>query len=151
MPDINPLKAGDIAFGQYSTTITVPVSADLAITKGTIYTSDAAGHLVVIPDVPTVVKGIFQAAVSAPADSTAGSLKVQCLYQRSRFLMKAPAGIVKGDSILVSAAGAAIVAGAKSAVNYIGSVFELYTKPNTGVTKIVTEADDLVIIDMAGV
>lgn len=149
MANVNPLEPGDAPYNQYATYITNPISAALAIVKGVIYTSDAAGNLVAVTD--TVVKGTFQATAPAAANATAGEDRVQVLTTRSRILMKAPAGITKGDSMLLSAGGAAVVKGAKNAVNYIGSVFELYTKDSNGTVKEITVADDLVTIDMAGV
>ncbi len=149
MPTLNPLQVGDISYPEFAITTTLPISADLPIVKGTIYTIDAAGNLIAVTD--TVVKGIFQASTKAPTNATAGSNLVQCLCQRSRILMSAPAGIVRGDSINLTAGGKAITAGAKASVNYIGTVFELYTKPDTGVTKKVTELNDLVVIDLAGI
>lgn len=150
MPDLNPLKEGDVSSVQYTTVITQPISANLAITKGVVYTKNAAGHLIAVTD--TVVKGIFQAATSAPANATAGDGKVQCLTQRSRFLKKAiVAGLVTGDSVTIASGGASVISGAKSAANYVGTVFEIYTKDANGTAKDVSVANDLVIIDMAGV
>lgn len=65
--------------------------------------------------------------------------------------LKALVNIEEDDSVLVSVGGATIVAGLKSAVNYIGTVFEIYTKNSDGNKKKTTAADDLVVIDMAGI
>lgn len=150
MPNINPLQVGDITYPKYSVTSTQGVSAALAIVKGTLYTMDAAGNLIAIAG--TVATGLYQAAVSAPADATAGDSRVQCLSQRSRILMAAPVGITRGNSVGVSPAGIAITKVAKDANNYIGTVFEIYTKDSNDSRKNITTAvTDLVIIDMGGI
>lgn len=145
----NPLKVGDITYDKYAVTITRPVSADLATVKGTIYTVDAAGNLIAMDT--TVANGLYQAATASPANAVAGGNSVQCLAGRSRILMAAPAGLTVGNAVGVSPAGIAITKVAKSAINYIGTVFEIYTRPDTGIKKKVTVATDLVIIDIGGI
>lgn len=150
MPTLNPLKVGDNPYPQYSVTDTLPISADLAIVKGTIYTMDAAGNLIVVA--ATIANGLYQASTASAANTSAGGNSVQCLCQRSRILMAAPIGITKGNSVGVSAAGIAITKVAKNAANYIGTVFEIYTKDSNGTGKDVTDAvTDLVVIDIGGV
>ena len=151
MPQLNPLKTGDVAFPQYSVTVTQEIDAGVTILKGVIYTKNAAGELVV--STGDLTKGIYQAratpTVNVPA--LAGDT-VQVLGPRSRILMVDSAGgLVEGDNVDNSTnTDEVVVAAITTAVNYIGRVFEIYTKDAAGTKKKVTGAGDLVIVETVG-
>jgi len=150
LPELNPLKTGDVPFPQYSVTTSPFISAGVTITKGKIYTADGAGELVVVTT--TLVKGIFQAkatpTVNIPA--LAGD-QVQALNQRSRILVVDNAGgLVAGDEVKTIADTDQVVIGDKSDILHIGRVFEVYTKDAQGTKKKVAGAGDIVIVDMVG-
>ena len=151
MPDFTPLDPGDIPYPQYSVTTTERISDTLVILKGVIYTKDANGELVV--STGDLTKGIYQAkatpTVNVPA--LAGD-EVQVLAPRSRILLVDSAGgLVEGDNVdNTTNTDEVVVAAITTAVNYIGRVFEIYTKDAQGTKKKVAGAGDLVIVETVG-
>ena len=152
MANLNPLVPGDVPFPQYSVTVTQEIDAGVTILKGVIYTKNAAGELVV--STGNLTKGIYQAReapfVNVPA--LAGD-EVQVLGPRSRILMVDSAGgLVEGDNVdNTTNTDEVVVAVITTAVNYIGRVFEVYTKDETtGSKKKVAIAGDLVIVETVG-
>ena len=147
MPDLNPMVAGDVPYPQYSVTTTERISDALQITKGRVYTKDAAGRLIIV--VATLDQGIFQAkatpllaAVAADEDS------VQVLTPRTRMIFDdAVGGLVPGEDVLVVANTTNIVTGLKSSILYIGKVFEIYTRNTDSTKKLVTAVGDRVIVE----
>lgn len=147
MADLNPMVPGDVPYPQYSVTTTEPISDTLQITKGIVYTKDAAGRLIVVAG--TLDNGIFQAkatpllpAVVADNDS------VQCLGPRTRMIFTDAVGsLVPGEDVLVVANTPNIVTGVKSSGLYIGKVFEIYTRNTDSSKKIVSESGDRVIVE----
>jgi len=150
MAELNPLKAGDVPYPQYSVTTTEPIFELLQILKGVVYTKDPAGFLV--PVVATLAKGIFQAkATPTTIPVSSGDDSVQVLTPRTRMIFNDVAGgLVTGDDVIVVADTTNIIAGAKSSDLYIGKVFEIYTKDAQGTKKIVAGAGDLVIVETVG-
>lgn len=147
MTNLNPMGPGDVPYPQYSVTITEPISDTLQITKGIVYTKDAAGRLIVVST--TLANGIFQAkgtpllpAVAADNDS------VQCLGPRTRMIFgDTVGGLVPGEDVIVVANTTNVVTGAKTSDLYIGKVFEIYTRNTDSSKKIVSEANDQVIVE----
>jgi len=151
MANLNPLTSGDVPYPQYSVTTTQEIEPGITILKGVIYTKNAAGNLVV--NTSDLVKGIFQAretpTVNVPA--IAGDA-VQVLGPRSRILMQATGNLVEGDDVdnLPNSNRVIFVAGTDDD-EYIGRVFEIYTKDEaTGSKKKVAVTDDFVIIETVG-
>ena len=160
MANLNPLLTGDVPFPQYSVTTTQEIDAGVTITKGVIYTKNTDGELIVNPGTPVfLAKGIYQARetpfVNVPA--LAGD-EVQVLGPRSRILMVDSAGgLVEGDNVdntentdevVISSA---LLDESTIANNYIGRVFEIYTKDSvTGSKKKVAAMGDLVIVETVG-
>jgi len=152
MPNLNPLLTGDVPYPQYSVTTTQEIDAGVTITKGVIYTKDAAGELIV--STGDLTRGIFQARetpfVNVPA--LAGD-ELQVLGPRTRILMVDSAGgLVEGDNVTnTTNTDQVVITGVTTAVNYIGRVFEIYTKDSvTGSKKKVAAAGDLVIVETVG-
>lgn len=147
MADLNPMVAGDVPYPQYSVTTTEPISDTLQITKGIVYTKDAAGRLIVVTT--TLDNGIYQAKATpeAPAD-VAFDDSVQTLGPRTRMIFTdAVGGLVPGEDVLVVANTTNIVTGAKSSALYIGKVFEIYTRNVDSSKKIVSVATDKIIVE----
>ena len=99
MPNLNPLLSGDVAYPQYSVTITQEIEAGVTILKGVIYTKNATGNLAA--STGDLTKGIYQAratpTVNVPA--LAGDT-VQVLGPRTRMLLVDSAGgLVEGDNV----------------------------------------------------
>lgn len=151
MPNLNPLVTGDVPFPQYSVTTTQQIKAGVTITKGVIYTKDAFGELVV--STGNLTKGIFQAretpTVNVPA--LQGD-EVQVLGPRSRMLLLDTVGnLVEGDNVdNPTNTDRANVALVTTGTNYIGRVFEIYTKDANGTKKILSEIGDLVVVETVG-
>lgn len=152
MANLNPLVTGDVPYPQYSVTVTQEIDAGVTILKGVIYTKNAAGELVV--STGDLKRGIYQARetpfVNVPA--LAGD-EVQVLAPRSRILMVDSAGgLVEGDLVdNTTNTDQVVVAAVSTAINFIGRVFEIYTKDETtGSKKKVALADDLVIVETVG-
>ncbi len=153
MPDFNPQEPGDDLYPQYNVTTTMPISADLQILKGVVYTTDAAGRLVDVADVtPLTVKGIFQAkATPEGVGVLLNDDRVQVLGPRSRMILKGlTAGLNPGDDVIIDDTGGQydeVVEGPKSSAAYIGKVFEIYTKNSDSTKKDVSEVGDLIVVE----
>ena len=152
MANLNPLLTGDVPYPQYSVTVTQEIKAAVTILKGVIYTKDLNGEL--LASTGDLKRGIYQARetpfVNVPA--LAGD-EVQVLGPRSRILLVDSAGgLVEGDNVNNSTnTDAVVIAAVTTAVNYIGRVFEIYTKDSTtGSKKKVAAAGDLVIVETVG-
>ncbi len=151
MANLNPLLTGDVPYPQYSVTVTQEIDAGVTITKGVIYTKNAAGELVV--STGDLTRGIYQARetpfVNVPA--LAGDT-VQVLGPRSRILMISVGALVEGDNVDNLANTADVIAVVTTTgTEYIGRVFEIYTKDaTTGSKKKVSVAGDLVIVETVG-
>ena len=152
MANLNPLLTGDVPYPQYSVTTTQEILAGVTITKGVIYTKNAAGTL--LASTGDLTKGIFQARetpfVNVPA--LAGD-ELQVLGPRTRILLVDSAGgLVEGDNVNnTTNTDEVVITGVTTAVNYIGRVFEIYTKDaTTGSKKKVAVAGDLVIVETVG-
>jgi len=147
MPNLNPLLPGDTPYPQYSVTITQKTTA-IQITKGVLYTKDAAGRLIV--PTTTLETGLFQSKVTPSAVSAVDD-GVQVLAPRSRILLQdIVGGLVEGDDVLLTVGTDQCVTGAKTSLLYIGKVIEIYTKDTNGNKKQVTAANDYVIVDTVG-
>lgn len=147
MPDFNPLEAGDVPYPQYSVTTTQQISDGLQIVKGVLYTKDAAGRLIVV--VGTLATGIFQAKAT-PVDPAvvANEDAVQVLSPRTRMIFNDPTGgLVAGEDVLIVANTANIISGTKASALYIGKVFEIYTVNSDSTKKIVSEANDEIVVE----
>jgi len=152
MPNLNPLETGDVPYPQYAVTVTQEIDAGVTILKGVIYTKDTDGELVV--STGNLTKGIYQSkatpTINVPA--LAGD-KVQVLGPRTRMLLVDSAGgLVEGDNVdNTTNTDEVVIATITTAVNYVGRVFEVYTKDiTTGSKKKVSVAGDLVIIETVG-
>jgi len=147
MADLNPMVAGDVPYPQYSVTVTRPISDTLQIVKGVVYTSDAAGRLVVVST--TLDNGIFQAkatpllpAVAADDDA------VQVLTPRTRMIFDDIAGgLVPGEDVIAISNTTNIVTGSKTSALYLGKVFEIYTRNTDSTRKLVSVSGDKIIVE----
>ncbi len=147
MADLNPMKPGDVPYPQYSVTVTQPISDALQITKGIVYTSDAAGNLVVVST--TLDNGIFQAKATPEAPAVlANDDRVQVLTPRTRMLFDDAVGsLVPGEDVLVVANTTNIVTGANTSPLYIGKVFEIYTRNTDSSKKKVSVSGDEIVVE----
>lgn len=147
MADFTPLVPGDDPYPQYNVTTTMQISNALQITKGRIYTTDAAGRLVVTA--LTLENGMFQAKATPEAVAVAANQDaVQVLGPRSRIIMDDAVGsLVVGEDVLIVANTSNVVTGLKSSILYLGKVFEIYTKNADATRKLVTVAGDQVIVE----
>lgn len=147
MPDFTPLVPGDDPYPQYNVTTTRQISNALQITKGRVYTSDAAGRLIVTST--TLENGMFQAKATPTAVAVAANEDaVQVLGPRSRIIMDDAVGsLVVGEDVLLTANTSNVVTGIKTSILYMGKVFEIYTPNADGTRKIITAAGDQVIVE----
>ncbi len=147
MADLNPMVPGDVPYPQYSVTVTEQISDALQITKGIVYTKDAAGRLIVVT--ATLDNGIFQAKATPLLPAVvANEDAVQCLAPRTRMIFTDAVGsLVVGEDVIIVANTINVVTGAKSDALYIGKVFEIYTRNTDSSKKIVTEVGDRVIVE----
>lgn len=151
MPNLNPLEPGDIPFHQYSVTVTQEIDATVTILKGVIYTKNSDGELIVSGG--DLTRGIYQAAVTPTINvpALAGD-EVQVLAPRTRMLLVDSAGgLVEGDNVdNITNTDEVVQVGITTGLEYVGRVFEVYTKDAQGTKKKVSEAGDLVIVDTVG-
>lgn len=147
MPDFTPLVPGDDPYPQYNVTTTQQISDALQITKGRIYIKDAAGRLIV--SATTLSQGMFQAKATPSAVAVAANQDaVQVLGPRSRIIMDdIVGGLVVGEDVILTANTSQVVAGAKTSALYMGKVFEIYTRNTDNTEKIITVANDQVIVE----
>ena len=158
MPNLNPLEPGDVPYPQYSVTTTQFINDSQAIVKGTVYSKNNAGNLVI--PTTTLVSGVYQARASVDASATAiADLDaVQVLGPRSRILMPIADGITlhEGREVILVVASNTVTTGGRNSNLYLGRVFEIYTKDADGnkqrtATGVATVADSpLVIIETVG-
>ena len=147
MPDFTPLVPGDDPYPQYNVTTTQQISDALQITKGVVYTKDAAGRLIVVAT--TIDQGMFQAKATPTGVAVAANQDaVQVLGPRSRIIMNdTVGGLVVGEDVILVANTSNVVAGAKTSILYMGKVFEIYTRNTDNTEKIITVANDQVIVE----
>ncbi len=147
MPDFNPLEAGDDPYPQYNVTTTEFISDALQITKGVVYTKDAAGRLIVTA--ATLSQGIFQAKATPEAAAVAADDDaVQVLGPRTRMILNdTVGGLVSGEDVILVANTSNVVTGAKTSALYMGKVFEIYTVDAAAEKKKVSEAGDKIVVE----
>ena len=151
MAELNPLKAGDVPYPQYSVTITQEIETGVTILKGVIYTKNATGNLAV--STGDLTKGIYQARVAPTVNvpALAGD-KVQVLGPRTRILLVDSAGgLVEGDNVdNTTNTDEVVIAANTTGTAYVGRVFEIYTKDADGNKQKVAVAGNLVIVETVG-
>ena len=144
MADLNPMVAGDVPYPQYSVT-TSPNTTAIQYTKGRVYTKDAAGRLIIVA--ATLDNGIYQARATPTAVSAVDD-ELQCLGPRTRMIFDDTVGsLVPGEDVIVVANTSNVVTGAKTSALYIGKVFEIYTRNTDSSKKIVSAANDKVVVE----
>lgn len=148
MANLNPLEPGDVPYPQYSVTTTMPLEAGNTFVKGRLYTVSSAGLLHQVAGFET---GLFQAretpTINVPA--LAGD-KLQVLGQRTRMIFTTTeAGLHVGDDVDGAVNSDAVVTSV-GVTNFVGKIFEIYTKDAAGTTKLVTESGDKVIVETVG-
>jgi len=151
MADLNPMNPGDVPYPQYSVVVTQEIDAGVTILKGVIFTKNAAGELVV--STGNLTKGIYQSTatptINVPA--VAGD-EVQVLGPRTRMLLKDSAGgLVAGDNVNnTTNTDEVVVATVTTGINYVGRVFEIYTRNTDSSKKKLAAAGDLVVVETVG-
>jgi len=151
MPNLNPLVTGDVAFPQYSVTTTQVIAQGISVTKGKIFTKNASGELVV--STGDLTRGIYQ--IRETPDPNPGPIgsEVQVLSPRSRMLLQdTSGGLVEGDNVdNTTNTDGVTIAAVTTGAEYVGRVFEIYTKDSTtGSKKKVAAAGDLVVVETVG-
>jgi len=145
MPVLNPMEPGDVPYPQYSVTTTEEISVALVIVKGVIYTKNGTGELIVAG--ADLSQGIFQAKAAPEFAAVAGDT-VQVLGPRTRMIFDdAVGGLVVGEDVLTDPNTTNVLTGAKTAANYIGKVFEIYTRNVDATRKKVSVATDRVVVE----
>lgn len=145
MANLTPMVPGDVPYPQYSVVTSQTVEAGETMDKGRVYTKNIFGHLV---DAGTnLSKGIFQAMVSKPFIITSTD-EIQVLSPRSRMIFRitGPDAVV-GDDVITVSNTIDVILGAKTATNYIGKIFEIYTRNADSSKKKVAVNGDLVIVE----
>ena len=147
MPDFTPQDPGDVPYPQYSVTTTERISDALQITKGRVYTKDAAGRLIVVTT--TLDNGIYQAAATPLLPAVAADNdEVQCLGPRTRMIFTDTVGsLVPGEDVIIVANTTNIVTGAKTSDLYIGKVFEIYSVNADSTKKIISGVGDKIVVE----
>ena len=161
MPQLEIYVPGDNVFPQYNVTQTVTVAQGVAITKGHIYTMDAAYRLivpVVASGVADLSRGIFQAQATLAAPTDAVST-VQVWGMRSRIALKAPIGVGPGTMVDIATPTATTITADKVEVvtistgkGYLGRVFNVLAKDQYGNYLRITDTDNqLVLVDLGAI
>lgn len=146
MADLNPMVPGDVPYPQYSVTTTEEIFAAVTIAKGVVYTKNATGELIVAG--ADLSQGIFQAKATPEVVPAVAGDKVQVLGPRTRMIFTdAVGGLVVGEDVITDPNTTNVVTGAKTATNYVGKVFEIYTRNTDSSKKKVTVAGDRVIVE----
>jgi hypothetical protein len=157
MPVESPLKIGDVPYPQYSRVSKNFIKISVAVTKGNIFTLDAAGRLiapVTTSSVADLTKGARQAMATVAAPAAEDTDDVQVLAAGSRIIMKADASLVPGQEVELKAVTSTttpdkVMAGvAPRSKGFLGRIFEIYTKGTDGAVKQVTADGDLVIVEL---
>jgi hypothetical protein len=154
---MSPLGIGDKPYPQDLKVKQKYITLGLAISKGLIYTSDVNGRLIVpisTTGVADLSLGIFQAADVAPAPVANDTDTVQTFTNKSRIILKAPAGLVEGQDVELSSSGSVTTQDTCMAAvfprtkGFLGRIFEIYTKNTNGSIKEITALNDLVVIEV---
>lgn len=146
MPDLNPMVAGDVPYPQYSVVTTEEIFAGVTILKGVIYTKNGTGELVVAT--ADLSQGIFQATATPEVAPAVLGDTVQVLGPRTRMIFDdTVGGLVVGEDVITVANTTNVIAGAKTATNYIGKVFEIYTRNLDATRKKVSVSGDKVVVE----
>ena len=158
MPNINPLKNGDVPYPNHSNVISKYIKNALALTKGLIYTSDSNGRLILplsTNSVADLSSGIFQAMDTYPAPTAEDTDTGQVLTKPSWIIMKDPTGgLVVGSEVELESSSSTttadqvMVAVQPHTKGYLGAVHEIYTKNTNGTRKEVTVVNDLVVVKL---
>ena len=156
MPNVNEKEAGDNVYPQFNRVVTTPVGTG-AITKGHLYTKNDDGQLVALSARGNFLNGMFQAARSVPASTTAGTHSVQVYGPGSRVLLKGPADLVVGHLVEYTAGTTnilkklALTSAGVTVADYlakVGRIFEIYTQTDIATPKQKTVANDLVVVEL---
>ena len=160
MVNINPRKAGDSIYEQYTVVRTFQLASTVAAVKGNCYTVNAEGRLVALTAVAGLVdvsKGLFQAAADrAAATYTEGNgPTVQCFVTPAWILLKGAADLVEGTRVAISAALAVVTPDTVMALpstgtinNLVGKLHQILTLDDTENPKSKTAAGDLVVVQL---
>ena len=159
MPNLNPKDAGDNFYPQYNRVTSESVSA-ITIKKGRLYTkgsASATGNQLVAPAASGFINGIYQATRAIVVAGTAGEHSVQCYGPGSRIGIPAKdANLHRGQLVKYNIAthDVSLWSGTTGGVTpneyagKVGRIFEIYSKDDITVEKDVTEADDMVIVEV---
>jgi len=146
MADLNPMEPGDVPYPQYSVVTTEEIFAGTTVTKGGCFTKNATGEL--IPFAADSSNGIFQATATPEVNPSIAGDTVQVLGPRTRMIFEdAVGGLVVGEDVVKPSGDPFVVTGLKSAINYVGKVFEIYTRNTDATRKKVTVATDFVVVE----
>lgn len=156
MPNINPLKQGDVPYPNHSNVISKYIKNALALAKGYIYTSDSSGRLILplsSTSIADLSSGIFQAMDTYPAPTAEDTDTGQVLTDPSWIIMQDPTGgLVVGSEVELysssstTTANQVMIAVQPHTKGYIGKIHEIYTKNTDGSRKEITAANDLVVV-----
>lgn len=153
---------GDVVFPQYGRIKMLEIAANVAITKGQLYTTDNAGRLIVpVAGAANVwfQRGIYQAMRTVPANAKAGENKVQVLAAGSRALLLAEsANTTAGDKVFYAGTNKVDLLTAANAVlathvfRIVGRVWGIYTRGTSTFSeedgKRVAAAGDAIFVDL---
>ena len=146
MPDLNPMVSGDVPYPQYSVTTTEEIEDGVTISKGVVYTKNAAGNLIVVT--ASVADGFFQAKATPETVPAVTGDKVQVLGPRTRMIFTTQAaGLAVGNDVIIVPDTTNVIAGAKTSPLYVGKIFEIYTRNSDSTKKKLTEVGDRVIVE----
>ena len=144
-------EIGDNHWPQYAVVDDLPVKADLDIQKGSLYAIDDDGFVVKITAAGGHSNNLSQAVQSmvnsvAVSGEDDGSRLIDCLFRRSRVILKAVADLtvnkfVEVDATLTAVTDNKVKLFSSGGVN-IGSIFELLD----GKKKTVN--NDLIVVDL---
>ena len=148
-----PLATTQATFSPITVTDNIPVTLGKIYTTGTSATT--LGRLINPPTAASLTdltQGVFQARATTVAGD--GFTKVQVTTPPTRILLKAPAGIKVNQKVDLAILTTTtpdqerVKAGtATFSKGYLGRVFGIETKDSKGSKKLVTELDDLVVVD----
>ncbi len=142
--------------GSGATYVVTTISGIVPASLGSIYTTDSKGRMLkptAASSDADLTKGILQAlATTVNGD---GFTKVQVAVAPSRILLKATSGLKLNDKVALNTPTATTVEQDTVKIGndvykkgHIGRIFEIDTKNTDGSVKLVTETDDLVVIDL---
>lgn len=148
MADLNPMVPGDVPYPQYSVVTPIGLEVGNTFVKGELYTVNTDGLLHTAG--ADFTSGLLQAMADVPVAAVAGD-ELQVLGPRTRMILTTTeVGLHVGDDVDGALGSTNVITAVPASGDFIGKIFEIYTKNTDATKKLVTESGDRVVIETVG-